>query len=97
MSDAEDIRQLATAVVSLAESNQGIGGILREWAATQAETNRILGRIHDQNATLLGHVEEMATAQRESDRAIRLLKSQHGRRLDKIEQVVGIETEPAAE
>lgn len=90
---SEEMRQLATAIKALAESNQGIGGVVREQVASQHETNRVLGLIHDQNAAILAHMESFNHRHSQSERKIRLLESQqgiHGERLERVEAALGI-------
>lgn len=92
---SEELRQLAHAIKALAESNQGIGGVVREQVASQRETNRVLGLIHDQNAAMLSHMERFNERHKESERNIRIvtsevrvLKSQlqaHGERIEAAE------------
>jgi len=92
-SQIDELRQLATAIKALAESNQGIGGVVREQVASQNETNRVLGLIHDQNAEILRHMESFNSRHSQSERKIRLLESQlgkHGERLERAEAALGI-------
>lgn len=94
---ADELKQLATAIVALAESNQGIGGALREQMAIQSETNRVLGLIHDQNASILEQVKLSNDRHRDSERAILKVKSvvqDHGERLAKVESAVGLSAPP---
>lgn len=83
---SDELRQLATAIVALAESNQGIGGALREQiaihveadkrsAAAQGETNAFLAKISHQNAQILEQLEMSAERHRDSEREIRVVKS----------------------
>ena len=90
---SDDLRQLATAIKALAESNQGIGGVVREQVASQRETNRVLGLIHDQNAAILKHMESFSERASQSERKIRILESainRHGERLERAEAALGI-------
>jgi predicted house-cleaning NTP pyrophosphatase (Maf/HAM1 superfamily) len=87
---SEDIRQLAHAIVALADSNAGIGGSLREQAANQAETNRILASIHDQNAEILSQMKTFNQRASESEREIRVIKLDHGKRFARIESHIGL-------
>jgi len=89
----DELRQLATAIKALAESNQGIGGVVREQVASQNETNRVLGLIHDQNAEILKHMETFSVRQRDSERHLRVVQSslkEHGERLERVEAALGI-------
>ncbi len=87
---SEDIRQLAHAIVALADSNAGIGGALREHAAKADETNRILGAIHDQNAEILSQMKTFNQRAYESEREIRVIKLEHGKRFARIESHIGL-------
>lgn len=92
-SQIDELRQLATAIKALAESNQGIGGVVREQVASQNETNRVLGLIHDQNAEILKHMETFGVRQRDSERHLRVVQSslkKHGERLERVEAALGI-------
>ncbi len=90
---SDELRQLATAIKALAESNQGIGGIVREQVASQHETNRVLGLIHDQNAEILRHMESFNSRHSQSERSIRVVQlslAKHGERLERVETALGI-------
>ncbi len=92
MSEETD-RMIAHAVKSLAESVQGIGGVLRGEVASRLETNRILALIHDQNGEILKAIERGNERHRESEKAIRVLQStvkNHGERIVTLEQATGI-------
>ena len=84
---SDEMRQLATAIKTLAESNQGIGGIVRELVASQGETNRVLGLIHDQNAAVLAHMESFAQRHSQSERRIRVVESVLTSNVERLERI----------
>jgi len=89
----DEIRQLAFALKALAESNIAFGGVLRDEVESRLETNRILGQIHDQNASILAAIERGNERHRESEKAIRVLQSdvrKHAERLVAVEKVTGV-------
>lgn len=90
---SDELRQLAHAIKALAESNQGIGGVLREEVAGRIETNRILALIHDQNATMLDEMRMFNRRALESERLIRVLQSElksHDQRIVTLESTAGL-------
>jgi hypothetical protein len=94
---SEELRMLAHATKALAESNLGLGNVLREVVVSSGETNRILAAIHDQNAEILSQLEKSNGRQLESEKAIRVVQSTqttHGRHIKRLEIQAGI---PAAE
>lgn len=89
---SDEIRQLAHAVKALAESNQGIGAVLRAEVARGTETNRLLGAIFEQNAEMLELLRVSNGRHNESEKAIRVLQSvtkEHGQRIVTLEQAAG--------
>jgi hypothetical protein len=83
---------LATAIESLAKATQGQGSLLRELISSQNETNRALGRIYNQNASIVESMEKSVERHATSERQIRAVKSvqgEHGERLTKIEEHIG--------
>ena len=94
---SEEQRMLAHAVKALAESNLGIGNVLREVVAGSQETNRILAGIYDQNAEILSQMEKINGRQADSEKQSRVVQSTqntHGRHIKRLEIQAGI---PAAE
>lgn len=92
-STCDELRQLAHAIKALAESNQGIGGVLREEVAGRIETNRILALIHDQNAMMLDEMRMFNRRALESERLIRVLQSElksHDQRIVTLESTAGL-------
>ena len=97
---SEELRELAHAIVALAESNQGIGGVLREVVAMSREQVRVLGLIHDQNATIADEMRMMNERHSSSERRhsssegkIRVLESSvklHDQRFIPIEEALGL-------
>ena len=90
---SDELRQLAHAIKALAESNQGIGGVLRAQVAASAETNRYLGQIASQNEQILEQLNSFNGRQTDSERAIRALQSshrQHEQRLARTEERLGL-------
>ncbi len=101
---SDELRQLATAIVALAESNQGIGGALREQiaihveadkrsAVAQGETNAFLAKISQQNALILEQLENSSVRHRDSERKLRAVELAVGKndaRLIKVEKHLGI-------
>lgn len=88
-----DERELAHAIIALADSASGIGGALREVIAGSGETNRILAAIHDQNGRILDQMEHFTRQQSDSEREIRVLKStvkRHDESLVAIQQAIGL-------
>lgn len=88
---------LAHAVKALAESNLGIGNVLREVVAGSHETNRILAGIFDQNAEILSQMEKINGRQADSEKNIRVIESvqrAHGQHIKRLEVQAGV---PAAE
>jgi septal ring factor EnvC (AmiA/AmiB activator) len=90
---SDELRQLAHAIKALAESNQGIGGVLRAQVAASTETNRYLGKIASQNEQILEQLNSFNGRQTDSERAIRALQSsnrQHEQRIARTEERLGL-------
>ena len=90
---SEEMRMLAHAVKALAESNLGIGNVLREFVVGGQETNRILASIHDQNGEILSQLSTMNERHVESEKAIRVVQSTlttHAQHLKRLEVKVGV-------
>lgn len=89
----EDIRQLATAIVALADSQHEIGAALREENASRGETNRILAGIYDQNEQILEQIRLSNDRHRDSEKKLRAHEqklSVHTEHLVTIGQAIGI-------
>jgi hypothetical protein len=94
---SEELRMLAHAVKALAESNLGIGNVMREVVVGGQETNRILAGIYDQNAEILSQMEKINGRQADSEKAMRVVESvqrAHGKHIKRLEVQAGL---PAAE
>lgn len=72
---SDELRQLATAIKALAESNQGLGGLVRELVSQQGETNRVLGSIHEQLAGVGEYMTKSDERHADSERMIRVVQS----------------------
>lgn len=78
---SDELRQLATAIMALADSNRGIGAVLQSQADLQQsqidtgrETNRMLGEISRQQAEIIERIEKSNERHAESSSRIAAVK-----------------------
>jgi septal ring factor EnvC (AmiA/AmiB activator) len=96
MNEEHIFRELATANKLLAESLQGLGGLVRESGAQQAETNRLLGEISETLSEMRDAQAKQEERQADSERAIRTVQADvrmlrstqvvHGQDIEKLRQ-----------
>ena len=89
----DEIRQLATAIVALADAQHETVAALREENASRGETNRILASIHDQNEQILEQMKLSNDRHSTSERKLRAHEQKltvHTEHLVTIGEALGI-------